>query len=210
MNSTPETKQNSDVPAAETPSANVLSPVVFLRGRRTILRPPTKADAAIMTRWINDPDVRQFVTTSYPISEETEATYLADVNKPDKNVFLVIEVDGRPIGTMGLHSINLIDRTCTTGAIIGEKDCWGKGYGTDAKMALLEYAFDSLGLRKIHSSVIAYNARSLAYSLKCGYVEEGRRRQRFFKKGRHYDEILLGILRKEWAPKHKLWKAGKL
>jgi RimJ/RimL family protein N-acetyltransferase len=193
MNSTPETNQ-----------------IVFLKGRHVTLRPPAKADAAIMTRWINDPDVRQFVTTSYPIDEDAEAAYLVDANKPGKNVFLVIEVDGRPIGTMGLHNINLIDRTCTTGTIIGEKDCWGKGYGTDAKMALLEYAFDSLGLRKIHSSVIAYNKRSLAYSLKCGYIEEGRRRQRFFKKGRYHDEILLGILRKEWQPRHKLWKAGKL
>jgi RimJ/RimL family protein N-acetyltransferase len=87
--------------------------------------------------------------------------------------------------------------------MIGEKEYWGKGYGTEAKMLLLHYAFDTLNLRKICSSVISFNERSHKYSLKCGYKEEGRRKAQLFRDGKYWDEIQLAVFRKDWL---LLWK----
>ncbi len=61
---------------------------------------------------------------------------------------------------MGIHRINWKDRTATTGAVIGEKAYWDKGYGSEAKMLVLDYAFNMLNLRKICSQVLAFNKRS--------------------------------------------------
>jgi RimJ/RimL family protein N-acetyltransferase len=101
---------------------------------------------------------------------------------------------------MGIHRINWIHRYATTGAFIGEKEYWGKGYGTDAKMHLLEYAFHTLNLHKMCSSVYAFNERSVKYSLRCGYKIEGTRKQHVFRNGQYWDLIELGLLYEDWKP----------
>jgi len=100
-------------------------------------------------------------------------------------------------------------RVATTGAVIGEKDCWNKGYGTDAKMALLEYAFNTLNLRKIMSSVIAFNGRSKRYSEKCGYRVEGRIRAWHFKNGRYWDEMIMSVTKSQWLAAFERYRGKK-
>lgn len=193
-------------------------PVIFLEGRKTILRPINKAtDVIPVTRWINDPEVTVFLKAYSPHSEESEKGWFESLDKDKNNIVLAIEAkigsDGEIqfIGLMGIHHIDWRLQSATTGAIIGEKEFWGKGFGTDAKMILLDYAFNTLGLRKICSSVIAYNKRSLNYSLHCGYKLEGTFRKHSFRKGKYWDAYQLGIFKEEWLP---IWrhykKTGKI
>jgi RimJ/RimL family protein N-acetyltransferase len=162
--------------------------VIFLQGKKTILRPLNKqTDLPYLTRWINDPEIRSFVLVYQPQMLESEEQWVDAIanNKRPNDILLAIEtLDGRFIGTMGLHNISWKDRTATTGAIIGEKEFWGKGYGSDAKMALLDYAFNTLNLHKICSAVIAYNERSLNYSLHCGTRSRDASASRSLKTGR--------------------------
>ncbi len=104
---------------------------------------------------------------------------------------------------MGIHRINWKDRTATTGAVIGEKAYWGKGYGSEAKKLLLDYAFNELNLRKICSGALAFNGRSQAYSKKCGYEVEGVLKQHIFKNGEYHDLVQLAVFKEQWLP---LWK----
>lgn len=181
--------------------------VVFLSGKKVNLRPFSKDDVPAVTRWINDPEVREFISMTFPQTEKQEEDWVSKLGDDDKNIALCIETkDGKPIGVMGIHNINWVHRHCTTGAVIGEKDYWGKGYGTDAKMYLLDYIFNTLNLNRVGSNVIAYNKRSLRYSLHCGYKIEGRRRKMIFKKGRYWDLIDLGVFKQEWLP---IWKKYK-
>jgi RimJ/RimL family protein N-acetyltransferase len=173
--------------------------VVFLKGARTELRPVQAADIPLLTKWVNDPDVRRYVTNIFPVTEESEREWQDSLKKKSHtDVVLVIAVKGKPIGVMGLHRIDWQNRTATTGALIGEKKYWGKGYGTDAKMALLEYAFNTLNLRKIISRVKAFNGRSKRYSEKCGYIVEGRLKDMFLIDGKYWDEIILSVTREQW------------
>lgn len=179
--------------------------VVFLSGKKVNLRPLAQSDAPLITRWINDPEVREFIVGIYPQTEKQETEWL--FNHSDKNIVLGIETkEGTYVGNMGIHDIDWINRTATTGAMIGEKEYWGKGYGTDAKMLLLDYAFNTLNLRKICSRVVSYNQRSLQYSLHCGYQIEGTLRKHVFKKGKYWDMIELGLFREEWLPIWKIYK----
>lgn len=186
--------------------------VVFLRGRKVILRPPNKkTDLANCMIWINDPEVNYFLAVFAPQTESMEEEWFDKMGKDDKNIVFAIEtLDGRHIGMIGLHNINWKERTATTGAVIGEKEFWGKGYGTDAKMLLLDFAFNTLGLEKVNSEAYEFNERSKNYSLKCGYVIEGKKRSQVFRHGRRWDVIILGVLREEWL---SIWeeyqKAGK-
>ncbi|MDQ5969246.1 MAG: hypothetical protein QG579_403 [Patescibacteria group bacterium] len=186
--------------------------VVFLTGRIVNLRPLQKSDIPALTRWINDPDVREFVTNSFPQTEKREESWYEKLGSDEKNIVMGIETkDGVLIGTMGIHNVNWIDRTGTTGALIGEKEYWNRGFGTDAKMVLLEYAFDTLNLRKICSDVISYNKRSLHYSLHCGYRIEGKRRKHVWRNGKFCDIIQLALFKEDWLPIWKKYrKTGKV
>lgn len=173
--------------------------VVFLVGKIVNLRPLSKNDVSDMTRWINDPEIRELVSFVFPKTEKQEEEWVNKLGSDEKNIVLGIETkDHKFIGLMGLHEINWISRTCTTGAVIGEKEYWGKGYGTDAKMQVLNYAFNTLNFHKVCSSVIVYNKRSLHYSLHCGYKIEGRRKRQHFKNGKYWDLIELGLFKDEW------------
>ncbi len=178
--------------------------IVFLRGAKTILRPVRKStDLERCMRWVNDPEVRQYIRAYLPLNEVDEVAWL-DRPSPRNDIQLAIEtLDGCHIGNIGFHEISWRDGTATTGTIIGEKQYWGQGYGTDAKMLLLHYAFHTLNLRKICSLVYASNGRSLRYNQKCGYQKEGVRREQYFINGAYCDQILLAVFRDDWEP---LWR----
>ncbi len=180
--------------------------IVFLKGKRVVLRPLVKEDVSLLLLWINDPDVTQFLSIYLPMMEANENEWFNNLHKEIQNLVLMIVVDEKPIGTMGIHNIDWKNRTANTGALIGEKDYWGKGYGTEAKMLMLNYAFNVLNLRKICSTVLAFNKRSHSYLLKCGYVEEGSRSKQYYINGQYWDEILMAVFKEDFLP---LWRKYK-
>ncbi len=188
------------------------SKTAFLSGKMVNLRPFSKADIPTLTRWINDPGIRDFIAAYLPQTEKQEEEWFNKLGSSDKNIVLGIETkDGTLIGSMGVHEINWRDRVCSTGALIGEYEYWGKGYGTDAKMILLDYIFNRLNLHKVCSAVIEFNKRSLHYSLHCGYKIEGRKRKHIFCQGRYWTRIELGLFREDWLPIWKKYqKTGKV
>ena len=180
--------------------------VVFLKGNRVYLRPPTKDDIPLFLRWMNDEEVTQYLGSYLPLVEADEIEFLERLhkNKNENIVFVIVDAKNhKAIGTMGVHGINWKDRRGITGAVIGEKAYWGKGYGSEAKMLLLNYLFNELNLYKVCSLVIAFNKRSQAYSEKCGYKVEGVLKRHLFKNGRYCDEIHMAVFKKDWLP---LWK----
>jgi len=179
--------------------------VIFLKGKKVNLRPYAKTDIPIMTRWVNDPDIMEFGFPPYPQTERQEEEWFNKVGSDDNKISLAIETkEGTLIGSISLGEIEWKrNRTAITGALIGEKEYRGKGYGTDAKMLLLDYAFNRLNLRKICSNVLASNKRSWRYNLRCGYKVEGIRKKQRFANGRYHDLIEFGIFKKDWLP---IWK----
>lgn len=177
------------------------SKVFFLRGRKVNLRPVEDSDLPRLHRWINDPEITRGTLQYLPKSEAEEREWLERMRKLPDGFLLAIEThEGRHIGSIGIFGISWRDGTANTGTLIGEKDCWGKGYATDAKMQLLNFAFHTLNLRKICSSALEFNEASWRYNMKCGYRIEGRRTLQFYRDGRYWDEILLAAFREEWLP----------
>jgi RimJ/RimL family protein N-acetyltransferase len=178
--------------------------VIWSIGHKTLLRPVEKADLPHVMTWINDPEIRRFMLNRGPISELYEERWLERISEPGPDMTLAVcLLDGTLIGTMGLHQVNLRHHHGTTGSMIGPHEYRGKGYGSDAKMQLLNFAFNETGLRKVMSRVIAFNTRSAAYSAKCGYREEARLRAQIFSAGKWHDEIILSVFRDDWLP---LWE----
>ena len=183
----------------------MVNEVVFRKGVRVSLRPIERGDIPMMHRWFNDPEVTQFLARTFPLYETEEEEWVENLSKSKTSFPLGIVTiqDPKLIGTVGLHEINWQQRTATTATIIGEKDYWGRGYGTEAKMLLLDFAFNALDLFAVLSRVIASNGRSLAYARKCGYEEVGRLPQWFrCQDGQRRDQVLLMVTQEKWRP---LW-----
>ncbi len=180
--------------------------IVFRMGKRIYLRPVLAEDIPFITVWINDPEITQFLKASYPIRPEDEKKWhdgLSDRSKKDVIFAIVLEATDELIGIMALHKIDHHHGTSTTGSFIGRKDLWSKGYGTEAKMLVLEYAFNTLGLRKICSSVYDFNQRSARCLEKCGYIREGHLKASKWRNGSFVDEYLYSVFREDFLP---LWK----
>jgi len=177
--------------------------VYWRQGKLVNLCPLEAADALTVYRGINQPDTYEYLNTTLPKGLRFEETWVEQLQTPsEKNLVVgICTHDDILIGTMGLHGIDLVNRVAETGSVIFAERYRSKGYGTDAKMVLLEYAFNYLGLHLVTSRVIAFNGRSAAYSKKCGYVEEARLRSRVFRNGERHDEIILSVTRDEWLPK---------
>ncbi len=183
--------------------------VAFLVGKRVYLRPFLEADLPYLVRWFNDHDgTLSFMGSIFPNTEDGEREWIKRQKQagttPSDLVFMIVLRRGdRPIGTMGLHRINWVDRSGTTGAAIGEDKYRSKGYGSEAKELLLRYAFLSLGINRVQSLALASNLRSITYNKKCGYVLEGVLRGAKFTKGGFVDEVIMSILRSDWDKRQK-------
>jgi RimJ/RimL family protein N-acetyltransferase len=115
---------------------------------------------------------------------------------------LAIEtLEGRHIGSCGLDMASEANRTAELGIMIGEKDCWGLGYGTDAIVTLCGLGFRQLNLHRVGLCVFPFNPRGQRCYEKCGFQVEGRQREAVFKHGQYHDIVLMGILREEFAAK---------
>lgn len=89
--------------------------------------------------------------------------------RSDRELFGVIADDDEFIGLVQLYDIR--QDTGTMGIIIGEKEYWGRGYGTEAVRQLLEIAFTELGLKQVKLSTYVDNPRAQASFKKAGFRE---------------------------------------
>jgi RimJ/RimL family protein N-acetyltransferase len=119
--------------------------------------------------------------------------------KPDLYSFMIHTLDGdRLIGEIGLDGVKYTHGDAFVGIGLGERDFWGKGYGTDAMRVLLRFAFTELNLRRISLDVFEYNPRAVRSYEKAGFIVEGRMRGMLQREGKRWDLIFMGILREEW------------
>lgn len=179
----------------------------MLEGKLVRLRAMEPDDLEDALRWVNDREVTFWLTSlRYPMSRKDEKAWIDDAptNSFAEGVQLAIETkDGNHIGSINLHGTNSEDRKAGLGIMIGEKDHWSNGYGTDAMLTLLKLAFDEMNLHRVWLHVFPDNERAIACYLKCGFREEGRLRQEVFQGGRYYDVIVMGVLKDEFAALQK-------
>ena len=171
----------------------------MLHGRITRLRRIEREDIPTFVRWFGDPDVREFLLLNRPISmAEEEQWFAQQLQSRDSEVFAIETTDGVHIGNTGLHDINWLHRNAEMGIVIGEKQYWGKGYGSDAARVLLRFAFDEMNLHRVQLTVYEDNVRAIRAYEKCGFRQEGRLRDAIFRKGRYYDMLLMSTLSDEF------------
>jgi RimJ/RimL family protein N-acetyltransferase len=135
-----------------------------------------------------------------PFTIEEREAWWARANADAASVrFTIYERETRrPIGIANVINVDHRHRTAGLGLMIGEPDCWGKGYGTETTRLLLDYAFTALGMQNVMLHVYEFNASARRCYEKAGFREIGRRRKSHWFNGRYWDEIAMDILDAEF------------
>lgn len=170
-----------------------------------LIAPEPQLAAGLHTGWMRDSEFVRLLDTdparllSVDKNKEWYEKNLVEEQKNDE-IFLLIRTleEDRTIGLIGLDGIRWTHGDAWVGIGLGEREYWGKGFGTDAMCILLRYAFEELNLHRLSLSVFEYNPRAIRSYEKVGFIVEGSARQFLNRDGQRYDMIFMGILREEW------------
>jgi diamine N-acetyltransferase len=175
---------------------------VCLAGPRVILRPVRSDDANLIRKWFSDPEIMGLIGEVKPMSQAAAVRYVRRVRVLQDRLWFMIELSesGRTIGEAGLLRMFRPWHTTDLTMIIGEKDAWGRGYGTEAIMLLLEHAFGQLGFHRVSVGVVGFNRRALRFYRNAGFKKEGVQRDGYLHKGRYSDFVMMSILADEFRP----------
>ncbi|HLZ07860.1 MAG TPA: GNAT family protein [Chloroflexota bacterium] len=178
------------------------TPVLNIVGEKVALGPYRRDLVPLYLRWINDFNVTRTLGIGVrPATLESEEAWYERASRSDGDVgFTIYErATSRPIGNTGLGKINHLHRTAEFGIMIGETDCWGKGYGTETTRLVLDYGFSSLGLHNIMLTTYSFNERGQRAYRRAGFREIGRRRESVRVAGIAYDDVFMECLATEFV-----------
>ena len=154
--------------------------------------------------WGRDSEFRRLLDSDPPHiwSAKSQKEWIEkQVKNEDNDTFwfaIRSQEDDRLLGAVDLGLTSWGSRDAFVGISIGDRDFWGKGYGTEAMQLLLCYAFTELNLNRVTLNVFEYNQRAVRSYEKAGFQLEGRQRQAMIREGRRWDVLYMGILREEW------------
>jgi UDP-4-amino-4,6-dideoxy-N-acetyl-beta-L-altrosamine N-acetyltransferase len=168
-----------------------------LQSERIRLRPLASTDLRRCVKWFSDPQIIRFLGRNAPVSMAEEERWFRDYERRTDEQIFAIDVDGVHIGNIGLHKIDRTHRKADVGIVIGEASFWSKGFGTEAMLTALRYAFGPLGLNKVSLDVLEYNDRAIRTYERLGFRQEGVHREDVYKEERFINVIRMSILARE-------------
>lgn len=159
-----------------------------------------ETDSKLLAEWDRDSEYQRLLNSERAArfnAKQTQNFFEKEIGS--MHFFMIQKLDDdRKIGMVDLSGFNWLVGNAWVGIGIGEREYWGKGYGTDAMRILLRYAFTELNLNRVTLNVFEINQRGLRSYHKAGFREEGREPKALLKAGVRYDLIFMGILRSEW------------
>ena len=171
---------------------------MILRGNKVTLTPVQTGDAPLLTRWYGDLYINRFTTRKKPTLKRVKQKIREIQKMKDSYQFMVKTDQGLCIGTASLLRQGPGDQSMVIGLMIGNKDYWSKGYGSDIIDIILRFGFGKLKLHRIEADIFEYNFRAIGLCKKFRFKREGIRREQIFYGGTWHDVIHFGLLRKEW------------
>lgn len=172
-----------------------------IKGKKVLLRAIEQTDLELLHIWANDCSISEMIGGwHFPTNLQDQQKWFNALSVGSLNQRFAIETEDLGlIGTANLVDINWKDKNAHHGMLLGDKEIRGKGYALDTIMAIMRYSFEELGLNRLDGSVIDYNKPSYGvYVNKCGWKEEGRQRNWYFRKNRFWDKIIVGITKEDY------------
>ena len=174
---------------------------MILESENIILRPLKDIDFDKYLTWHSDPEIRfQALMHPHLVSEQIERGWFLEAQSDisnNKTIFSIVhKSDDKLIGYFQLTSINMINRNALLGIVIGDKEYQGKGFGKEILVLGIDYAFNSLGLKKLSLEVNVENKKALKLYQNIGFIKEGKYMEEYYSRGKYYDVARLALIKK--------------
>lgn len=183
-------------------TAELPQPNPLVRGERVYLRSVEPEDADLIHRWYAHADTARLMG-EWPRSlarRRSDAETATREAGRDWFAFMIcLIVDDRPVGRADVFELDRVNGSAGFGLAIGEHDERGRGLGTDAVNAILDFCFGQLRLERVWLVTDSANERAQHVYEKAGMVREGVLRKAFYQDGAYQDDIRMAILRAEWT-----------
>jgi len=160
------------------------------------LRDKKIADAPDDYVWQTDPELAQLdavppLTITYP---QYLSNYVSELYNPSRTryLFAVETLNGKHIGNCVYYGVDEANGEAEVGIMIGDRNYWDKGYGTDAVTALVNYIFRQTNLNRLYLKTLDGNDRAHRCFKKCGFTPYGHRNRDGF----YF--VLMELHRKQW------------
>lgn len=166
-------------------------------GEKVILRAMEPEDMEMLRNTTNDPFTERLIGGwSFPVSTASQMKWYEKSVLDNSNLRLIIETldEHKAVGMVNLVDIDWKNRSAFHGIRLGNEAPKGMGYGKDAVMAIMRYAFEELQLVRLDGSWVEYNEPSIKLYQKCGWTIEGTKKKAKYSKGQYYDVHFGGIL----------------
>ena len=170
---------------------------------RLVLRDFVAEDWPDVLAYQRDPDFLRL----YPWTDRSEAEvrdfvqmfldFQAEQPRRKFQLAITLPGDDKVIGNCGIRRKAENDWEADIGYELAPQH-WGKGYATEAALAMVRFGFEELGLHRVSSWCIADNVASAHVLEKVGLKQEGRWRENEYFKGRWWDTLQYGLLVDEW------------
>jgi len=166
------------------------------------LRAIEESDLELIREMINDPEIEKMTGGGgFPVSAYQQKRWFESIQNRNNELRLMIDTNNH--GTIGLVALTDIDYKNGTAEfhykLASSKNLRGKGYGTKALSALVEYAFMQMNLNCIYSGNVEYNNVTERIKEKLGFKKEGVLRERVFKNGKYFNIHVWSLLRSDWV-----------
>jgi RimJ/RimL family protein N-acetyltransferase len=164
----------------------------LLRGQGVVLEPfEGRHISSRYVAWLNDPAVVRFSEQRHKAhSLESCRAYAASYVGTPNHFWAIIAGSLGHIGNLSA-TVDEANRVADLAILIGERECWGKGLGTSAWTAAMQWLLQDGGMRKVTAGTMAANQGMLSIMKKSGMMEEGRRRAQFLHDGASVDLVLV-------------------
>ena len=173
---------------------------VEIRGSKVVIREKRIEDVADDYAWRTDEELSRLdATQPLRMSFSDFARFSREeivFNSPASKRLAIDTLDGLHIGNCMYYDINLRRGEAELGIMIGNRDYWGMGYGTDSVDALLTHIFTTTDLGRIYLHTLDWNLRAQRAFSKSGFREVKKVRRSGF------DFLLMHILREDWESRN--------
>lgn len=173
-----------------------------LRTPRLTVRSLTAADVNAVFAVFSDPVVVRYWDGPLMRTNEDAIKYLGQIHNGfrRREFFqwgIADSSSDAVVGTCTLAQFSDIHQRCEIGFALQQAH-WGKGLGSEAVAAVIDFAFETLDMHRIEADVDPRNDRSLRLLERFGFEREGFLRERYYLHGERQDAVLVGLLRRNW------------
>lgn len=185
---------------------------IMLREQKSILI-PIKSVAIIdqilerHTQFLNDSEVTRYLRIKDATAKYQRKRLLNIITSSNQfamavlngiNEYDIQSIGSRYVGMTTFREIDMYDLTAHSGLMIGDKSVWRTGFGKEAKLLQLYYAFMVMKLRWVYGRTFRLNKGSVRILEGTGYVQQGIRPNCRRIGTDFHDELLFGVNKKQW------------